>query len=146
MLPKKIAIMDLVFENSYRKIYFEQAAQLIYVDWTPETAKMSVKEWENEMLITLKITDQYRPSHFLLDQTNLFFVLTPQLLHWTAEQLNKKWIEIGVKKVAVLLSQELMAKIPMKLMADDTKELHIPNQFYIRYFTNLEKAKAWILL
>ncbi len=68
-------------------------------------------------------------------------MLHPKLQDWVSEHIFRDMREAGVKKLALIVSSDIIAQMSIEQLVDDDPV----KGFVTGYFDNIEEAKMWIL-
>jgi hypothetical protein len=119
--------------------YFADLSLLQY-HWQAANAQMSENEYKAEMLHILHLFRQYQVQNVILDALESKFVITIQLQEWVNKNIIAVAAAEGLKRVLVILSQDLIANLSMEQMFEED-----PNQpFHTHYFSTVAEAQKWL--
>ncbi len=130
-----------VYNSNYLHLSFFPEHDLIEWTWKPTTKNMTEEEYKQEFLNYLDIILRLRPKRLLADTKDMFMPISPELQEWTNQTIFPPALEMGLNKVAFVISQELIAQLSI----EQTMEESEGSKFITRYFDNKDEAKQWIL-
>ncbi|MDW7694564.1 hypothetical protein R9C00_07415 [Flammeovirgaceae bacterium SG7u.111] len=112
--------------------------------WDSETENMSAGDFETEMQEWLNAFKKCKPK-FLYDRCNDFkYPISPDQQIWMAMLLNQAWIDLGLKKYAHMMPEELITELSVEQLFGEFFNLQLDNQFEIENFSDKDKALAWL--
>jgi hypothetical protein len=76
-----------------------------------------------------------------LNATDFGYAVVPDVQDWVVENIFSQWIGFGVKKVAVMVSAELVPQLSVEQTFSEEKS----NNFQTLYFDSQAKATDWLL-
>jgi hypothetical protein len=130
-----------VYNSKYLNLAFFAEQQLIELTWLPSTDYMMPEEYMQENLNFLDIVLTFHPRKAIVNTTNMLFPIAPELQEWTNQEIFPASLEIGLNKVAFVISQELIPQLSIEQTMDEHKGV----KFATRYFENKAHAEEWIL-
>jgi len=130
-----------VHESEFLTLSVFKEEKLIEVTWKMASARMSVRQFKEEFLNYLKIILEFRPQKNISDTREMQFLITPSLQEWTNEHIFPVSLEIGLNKVAMVVSKALISQISI----EQTMEEAGGKKFITRYFEDKAAAMNWIL-
>ncbi len=130
-----------VYKSQYMHLAFFAELELIEMTWFPSTDNMTEEEYKQELLNYLDLVLKFRPNKVIGDTRNLFFAIVPELQEWINQTIFPPILEVGVKKVAFIMSQEIVAQLSIEQTMEEQEGL----KFISAYFDNKESAKDWVL-
>ena len=143
-LNQKLTIMErhLLHSDKYLDIYYDQGSRFIEYYWKKATEDMTEAEYRMLIMDILDMVDEkgWRPAYYLLDNRDFLFTLSPKLQEWQKKYPAKKSIELGVKKAAMVMSENFVSQFSIEQTFEDDKEVNALTQ----YFSDIEEAKEWL--
>lgn len=130
-----------VYKSKYLSLEFFTETQVIEWTWFPTSSEMKKTEYQQETLNYVDIVLKYKPKKVLGDIRNMFFPIGPELQEWTNQTIFPPILEIGLKTVAFVASEEIITQ----LSTQQTMEEEEGSKFTTRYFNTKEEAKEWLL-
>ena len=102
---------------------------------------MTTEENKFEMEQYTKMVEKYKPTKALIDTLQFGFIIAPKVQEWTNENLFPRILALGVKRVAILLPEEIVLQLALEQVM--TESLGI--EFETKYFSNEAEARSWLL-
>ncbi len=131
--------MELL-ESKYQKIKYRKEHRLLFVEWI-NTAEMTDKEYREELLKQIVEIEKHQVQKMLLDTSKFEFSISPQTQDWNNKNILSRVIAVGLKKAALLLTEDLFGQISIEQNMEEEKT----GAFAIRYFQTLEDAMQWLI-
>lgn len=129
------------YTSTFQDIHIDESLKLLQKKWTGATADMSEETFKSEVEKIAQLAEQYHIEKFHDDTTNFYFVIMPRLQTWVNEQIFPRFINAGLRKYAIVVSEEMIAQLSI----EQTMEEDNTNNFQVCYFDSAEKAKKWLL-
>ncbi len=132
--------MDEIFKNSIIKIKHDTEEALLEVDWSEQCGNLLSEDYDNE-LKKIHVAAQINSCKYLLVNMNeCRYIETDQHHRWFENTIFSKYSDIGAKKIAFVVPDNLFAQVSfeanqLSLNETDTR---------IQYFRNAEKAAMWL--
>lgn len=130
-----------VYESNFMYVEFFKDSQLIEITWLPSTETMGVEEYKKEFTNFLTIILDVKPQKVISDNQNLYLTMSIELQEWMNQTIFPSFLEVGLNKVAMLNSFEMVSQISVEQVMEEEEGM----KFTTKYFDNKEKAKEWIL-
>ena len=136
-----------VLENQYCSIYVDMDLSLYEQYWHRASSDMEEEDYQE---IHLQIRDHliqnaYPLRGFFLDNRENFFVISPELQEWHAENVSAK-LEAALPnaselKVAIVVSEDFISQLSI----EQTMEENATSGEVSRYFQDEHEAREWLL-
>jgi hypothetical protein len=135
----------LVYSSKYVEIQFFESKSLLEAVWLVTTENMSQAEYKATFEQILAIFQAHHPAFWLGDTVNFKMAVIPELQEWTAQTLTPQLIALGLRKMALLIPEELIANLALQQSVDEiTDEMTQEKVFEMRYFDKIEDARSWL--
>lgn len=128
------------YKSKFLSIEYFDAEKLTVMTWFRETETMSEKEFKQELFAYLEIVRKFSPNCLLSDTRNMFFPTDPELQEWTNKNIFSPCLELGVKKVAYVMSTDIIAQLSIEQVMGES----FGAKFSSKFFDNMEEAKDWL--
>ncbi len=133
--------MTILYESKYQQIIFYPEVSLLENIWYPKSASMNDQEYQAEMYQLSTFFKTHLPEKQLIDTLYFLFPISPDLQHWTDENILKPHSKsTRLKKVALLMSTEIFSQVSI----EQTMEEPHGRLFNTRYFDDKDSARAWL--
>lgn len=114
---------------------------VVIVNWLPESESLSDESFKSESLNNLSFVLSRKPKKILSNTLDLRFPVHPNLQVWFNQNILKKELEIGVEKIAVVVSSDLITQLGVEQILEEEEG----QKFTTHYFDNKEEAWQWII-
>jgi len=130
-----------IYESQYQRIFLDQTNAIMHNEWMEESIQMDEADFKNELMKLVGCIAEHPVKRQLIDTLNFRFIVSPQLQEWTDVEVTKKNKMNGVKKVALIASQEFVTQLSVQqtLSEEEAKTLDT------RFFSDMKEAKDWLL-
>lgn len=91
---------------------YDEAKEQIYYKFSAETLQMTADEYLQELITFLNLTKQYKPQTILGEMQEFQFSIPPSVQEWVGQYLFPAYQAIGMKKIAMILTQEFIPSLP----------------------------------
>lgn len=135
--------MEKIVENQYASL-FKASPQMLWTTWKPETEDMDDQEFEDFFLEIVQIIQTYQFKEWLGDTRLFRKIVALKQQTWVAETLNPLLTQAGLRKMAIILPQELIANLSVQQSVEEMEIVQTVRQFSTRYFDKIEDAKIWL--
>ncbi len=129
----------LLFEDQFISIAYQAEKQLLFASWTPASENLSDEHFKAINKMYIEFVEKYEVKNFLLNTENFLFSITVELQHWVGEHILLNLKEMGLQKVAFIVSKEFIAQLSIELTMQEN-----PNLMSVAYFDNQEEAQKWL--
>lgn len=132
------------FRNNYYSLETDVAKSLLVYTAFPESENMTEEEIKEGFLQTTLMVEKYKPQFFLSDSREQNSAITPEIQIWIAQNIYPRWYGAGLKKLAVVIPQELIANLSIQQTVDEVEEVKEVDTYEIRYFEDDLVAREWL--
>jgi len=136
--------MKLLDASLYVEVELDETTSTIHLTWLPETAEMTHQDYKNALSQHCDFVQQYQVKYWYGDARNFAFTIVPELQEWTANIYNRRLIEYGLQKMALLVHSELFTLVSIEQTVDEMQAAQNKTGFATRYFDNMEDAYRWL--
>ncbi len=134
---------NIISATEYQQIYQDDnLPNTLVFKWLSSTANADTKTFLNEIVLAAKIIKQIKPQNILLLSNDLKFVITPSIQERINQILLPVYLQNNVKKLAVVLPQNMLLKIAVETTVDYQKPSH---KFITKYFSSEKEAAMWLM-
>ena len=132
--------METIYESDFQRYKLDSSNHFLQADWFAKSEEMSDQDFKNEMEKELEYVEKFQIKHYLIDTLNFRFIINPDLQSWADTYVNTKLDELGLKKLAYVVSQDYIAHLSItQTMSESVKQNYQTN-----FFASLEEAEAWL--
>lgn len=130
-----------MYESPYLIIEHIEEGNYQINTWLPNSKNLDDAIFKKEVSEQVKIALEKNTIAFITDSSSFFFTIHPEIQEWVSETIFKDMCEAGVKKLALLSSNDIVAQLSIEQLIDDDTV----KGFVSEFFDDTEKAKEWIL-
>ncbi len=128
-----------IFQNKNITISHSVDVELIIVNWN-HNRPLSMDVFKKEMLHFKNEFMKHRPKSVIWLQEEFASEITPETHLWVEENINKVCLESGLKKVAFVVGEDVMAHLSVFNFFEEVESVIRP-----KHFAGLQEAIDWIL-
>jgi len=133
--------MKTLFENQYALVQFDENQRIIKSSWLVGNADVTESEIKEMFTLGADLVRQYKPLYYWADERNREFVFEVHLQSWLANTLYGAFIQVGIKKHAIVMSHDLIISLSTEQAVNEAPVL----PFEVKYFENEQDALQWLL-
>lgn len=127
-----------VFESNELTIdYFEDRS---YFKVVRAGNNITEKEYKDLLLKWAEEIRYYKPAFQLVNYMNFYQPIAPHMQVWINENLIGPSFEVGMKKVAFIISRDFYAQVSV----EQTMQENEGKKFKLKYFDNETDAESWL--
>jgi len=140
-----------LLENKYCSVYLDLNLNLFEQYWHSESIHMEEEDYKEthlnirNHLLSNTYTPHLHPHRFFLDNRLNFFVISPELQEWHAENISIPIAEAlpnpDLLKVAIIVSEDFISQLSI----EQTLEENPSTGEYTKYFQEESQAREWLL-
>ncbi|NME70288.1 hypothetical protein [Flammeovirga aprica] len=132
---------ELVYKSEYITNFWNPPNKILRTIWTTPI-DMLEEVYRQEVLSHLEITGKFGPHGMLVDTKNAYYNIMPETQDWINQKFVGLVAEIGLKKMAWIVSEDFFAQISFDQFMDDATD---QQALKVQYFTTDEEATEWLL-
>ncbi len=130
-----------LYQSPYLIVEQNQTHNYQINTWLPATEELVDDLFQAEVSQQTKAALAHQPKAFLTDARNFLFPIHPNLQEWVSNHIFRDMRAAGVKKLALLISSDVIAQLGIEQLVDDDPV----KGFVTQYFDDRGKAEAWII-
>ncbi len=132
--------MKSIYESEYQNYTLDLDNRYLQAHWSTTSEMMDDDDFKHEMEIELKYVEEHKITKYLIDTLNFRFVITPALQTWTDKHVNKRLDELGLQRLAYIVSQDFISQLSIKQTMNESEK----QNYETRFFTSKEDAETWL--
>jgi len=129
-----------VFKSKFQTIEFLNEVSILLNTYTKESEDLTEDLYKAELLSYVEQIKTYKPQKTISDLRDFSYPIVPSLQEWHAKTLFPVAESVGIKKVAILLPQELFSLVSAQQTLEEDKQ----GKFQTKYFENEKDAYNWL--
>ncbi len=131
--------MTILKEDKTWRLAYEEAHQYFQTNW--KNVEIEDQEFKQKMQDIAHLCLIYKPKAFLANTTGMQYSIVPTMQEWHNDLLFPVFAEIGLKKMAIVVSDHLFTQVSIEQAYDEN-----PRHFRTQYFNSEETALIWICI
>lgn len=133
--------METAVTPQHLVLAFDAGRSLMTSTWdTP--AVLDEDFYKSLMVQHVEFYQAHKPDFMLVDARLAFYGIPPHVQEWINGYTFPKYVELGLKSMAVVVSSDLITNLSMEQTLEAV-ENSAPWKF--RYFDSVEAAQAWLV-
>jgi len=132
----------IVHSSEYSTIYLLSDMSLIYSEWNELSGDLSEEGVKGEMKVILDKVEEYNPEYVIADTKKFKYKIDSDTQRWITRFFMADIIEMGVKRYAIIVPEELFAQLGKTTEGDE----EIFDDFQVKYFENKDQAMKWLIM
>ncbi len=132
--------MKHLFTNRFFELHFDETIRVFKMIWSMKTDTMTKEEFKESCLKYVSYYDELKPYGVLHDMRDNRFIISEDLQDWINEKINSRAFEVGLKKVAFLILNDLFTL----LTVEETMDKKEGKLLFTAYFDTEEEAWTWL--
>jgi len=134
----------ILFQTEFVTVHCSGNPAFFDVTYTELTEDWSDEDVHDFVLELTELARAEKPAWVLFDQTHYHAVLSEENNRLAAEKVTRAFIEYGVKKCAIRLTEDLLARISTRHVTDQSEAEGALSHYPIRFFHTREEALQWL--
>lgn len=132
--------MKNLFQNEFMKLNYYAEISTLEQEFLPRSEELFDRFYKEQMLIFLKRVEEHLPKQLIINILKGGPTMNPEIQQWMQDNVYNHLFDLGVKRKAYILGEELVAQLSIKQTAEED-----PNQkFEYSYFSDHAKALEWL--
>ncbi len=130
----------LILEDYYWQVYVSNNPKTMVVKWLNQQdlqeadLRLYLEKWA-------ELVEEHRPGTFMVDSRLGHSVMTVEMQSWHDEVIVPRYVQAGVRKIAVVIPDDFFAMLSLELtFAESAAKDALETQF----FDTSEKASVWL--
>lgn len=124
----------------FMSVFFDEQRRLLMHHWLDGNENINEHELKEIISQETLIIKEYAPMYFIADDLNRKCAFTIEIQSWIASVVAEACITIGLKSLAIIVPEELIANLSTEQTVDEAGQL----PFEVKYFSNKNEALTWI--
>ena len=133
--------MEIFYKNEFCQIEFDASVKVIFYKWYPTTIHINEEQFKECLLSYRDLFKELKYDKVLIDVSELLSPITVELQTWIDTEISLATVEAGLKKMALIASQNLLEQLSVELTLDEKNAQVID----VSYFEENKNALAWLL-
>ncbi len=129
----------VTYSSNFTRISFENENNFQFQEWL-STEGITEEQVKQEIMANANSVVENGAKVLLSDTRNFVFTISPELQEWIVANFFSKIIAAGLKKYAIILSEDLFSYVSIEQAVDENKDASVATC----YFDTIAKAKEWL--
>lgn len=130
-----------VYKSETHHDFWIADKKLLKTVWTTPMI-MPEETYRQEINNFFEVVKKCEPQFVLLDATQANYNVQPETQEWMVTTHFPVYVKIGLKKMAILMSQDIITQLSLEQTIDEGKEANDP--FETQYFSQESEAQQWL--
>ncbi len=131
--------------SPYLQAFWEPNNSLIHVQWLAETKYMEEDEFKDLLSKIAHVVAEKKAKRWLANTTEFDFIITPDVQAWVSADFNRKLIDAGMTKMAVLIPASFMSEVSVHQSTDEMSSNPENGTLEFSYFSEVAPARKWLM-
>ncbi len=132
--------MEKVYDNNGMIVHYDNS--IFIQSFSEKTEDWEDEEYKEEFKIYASLIEKYKPLYILVDTRKFLFSVIPELQEWQIKVIRPSFINVGVKKAAMLMSEDFFSQISIEQTLEEDEENHT---WQTQFFENKNDAMEWLM-
>lgn len=128
-----------VYSSDFMEISYDANKSLMVFCWHNTTENMAVDRFKYEIEKSAEYLSKYKIDYIIVDNQDFHYAITPDLQLWTNELLGPKYAQSGVKRFAIITSEDFIAQLSTEQTVEEEQE----RSHEVRFCTSQDEAHKW---
>jgi len=121
------------------KIHLSVKDHCLFVTWKEDSASLKDVDFMAINEQYLELIKEHNLTAFFIDTRKFYYTISLEIQGWVGENILSKLPELGVKRLAFLMSEEFIAQLSIEQTMENLGE-----NCQMRYFDDKEEALIWV--
>ncbi|WP_026998252.1 hypothetical protein [Eisenibacter elegans] len=130
-----------VFESDYSYMEWDEVNSIFSHIFKPGSEDLNNDVFKEEMQTYVQHFKNLKPLRAIVNNKDMRFALSPDLQEWHAQNVFPQCVEAGVKKAAILVTEDIFAQVSVEQLMEEESS----GAFEVQYFEDAKLAKEWLL-
>lgn len=123
----------------YHQLEYFPDKSLLTITWTTQTMNMTEDDFKQVLLEILAFIKKNKVEWYLADTQEFKFSIIPEVQDWTNTHFLPQIFELGVKKMAIIVSEDLFSQVSIEQVLEDNQ-----SGMQSAYFKTTDEALQWL--
>ena len=133
-------MQEILFESDAVLVKYESESKIFEYEWQPRLTELSDEEYRGAMLEVMRHVQALQPRLVVANTKHSSFAIRVDLQKWVAENVIGPAVRLGMKKLALVVSSDLVIQLSVEQSLDETAE----KTFETKYFDEVAAAYQWL--
>ncbi len=129
-----------ILDSEFISIEIAENAPFLKATWKPASEDMDDKYFQTINLTYVELAQKHTLQGLCIDIQHFTYTIHPDIQEWVANEILPQLINLGIKRIAFNVSQDMIAQLSVEQTMEENTE--IPLQVF--YFSEISEAEAWL--
>ncbi len=129
----------MLLKTKYQEAWVE--GNVLIFKWLPDTVNMKDDEYIAEIKKAAELIKDQKKSYVILLAKEMRYIISLAYQHKANDILLPAYNDSGVKKLAVVVPQHMIATLAIEQTIEEKRVFH---NFETRYFSDEQQARDWL--
>ncbi|WP_026998251.1 hypothetical protein [Eisenibacter elegans] len=130
----------VVYESQYSIFDWDEANSIFSHIFKPGSEYLTNSLFKEEMQQYVALFTKHKPLRAIVNNKEMRFAIPPDVQEWHAQNVFPQCIEAGVKKAAILVTEDIFAQVSIEQLMEEEAS----GAFQVQYFENEKLARQWL--
>jgi len=131
---------EVLFESDAVLVKYQNESKIFEYQWKPRATELSDEEYRSAMLSVMQQVEALQPRLVVANTKHSSFTIRVEMQKWVAENVIAPAARLGMKKLALVVSSDLIIQLSVEQSLDETVE----RPFETKYFDEAAAAYQWL--
>ena len=117
--------MEILHDSKFYKIEFDPKSKTTITTWSSATSTMNEQEMHDSVENMAKQVSIEKPDFHISNNSSLLYPIKVEEQDWVAKTLAVAFISAGTKKFALILPQDLLARLSTEQTVDESGDFRV---------------------
>ncbi len=128
------------YKDNFIAIEHLPTHKALKIQWLAGSADMTEADFKHVITKEKEALESFRPKAILADTLEMQYGITPELQAWHNDFLFPVFAEVGVEKLAIVVSKDIFAQVSVNQLIEDNSQA----EFASTHFDSEATALEWI--
>jgi hypothetical protein len=133
---------NILYTNKFVEVHHNAHDQAIESTWFDTTETMHGEDYKDILLKNTEFVRSLKLINYVASMHDFKFNIVPKLQDWVANQYAPELYKAGILRYAIVVSEEFISNLSIEQAVDEVNDKN-REMFVIKYFKDIESARAW---
>jgi len=128
-----------IYQSKNQHLLWNENEKMITSIWTT-SPYMEEEEYREELITFFEKVKELKPINIFIDAVEGNYSAVPETQEWVTKNYFPIYIEVGLKKLAWLMSKDIFAQVSFEQSFEETDN----SSFVLKYFDDKIEALNWL--
>jgi hypothetical protein len=136
---------EVIYEISFKTMYFNPETSTIITVWNSKSAFMSDQDYKSDAEATVELIKDSEARFMISDHRENKFNISDELKQWYAELIAHVLGNSGFEKCAVIITDDLNLLSALEEIKTNIEKAEKDHTILYRFFNDLKEAEKWMI-